>query len=310
MPTNIGLGFESELVGQTLRWRTIGTTPWTTVDSPVTSAKYRLDGGGTYVRLQYIGPWSYAGGNGSVNGLLPVVTGNTTSSANFVSNRNGSGGDWNDQSSAPNIPSQTAFAYVYGDRTFRLENTSVEVSINGGADFSSDLFNRAGPIRDISDAFFIDSSGSRLFYANSASKKFIKVEAASASPVFNVVVDIPASEYFFARSSATAIILDSSVSSSVENTPITVSLVNGILQNAIGVAMAGVTIGPSNAIHTQVTINLGTNTNGKRRQPQGFRLLNGRERDLVATRSRNGEAYTFVFQSTVDGSNSVNLVLN
>lgn len=93
-------------------------------------------------------------------------------------------------------------------------------------------------------------------------------------------------------------------------TAIEISLVNGVVTNTIGVPMGSVTIGAANETHIQVSINLGVNTGGKRRQAQGFRLINGSERDLVSTRTRVGEVYNFVFLKTVDGSNSVNLLLN
>lgn len=93
-------------------------------------------------------------------------------------------------------------------------------------------------------------------------------------------------------------------------TPIQVSLANGAVTSAIGVALGGVTIGATNATHIQVSIDLGTSNAGKRRQAQGFRLINGSERELVSTRTRIGEVYNFVFLKTVDGSNSVNLLLS
>ena len=72
-----------------------------------------------------------------------------------------------------------------------------------------------------------------------------------------------------------------------------------------------VAIGASNGTHIQVSINLGTNNSGKRRQPQGFRLVGGTERVLISTPTRVGEVYNFVFLKTsVEGSTSVNLVLN
>ena len=94
------------------------------------------------------------------------------------------------------------------------------------------------------------------------------------------------------------------------STPVEVFLVNGVVTSAIGVSIGSVTIGASNGTHIQVSINLGTNNAGKRRQSQGFRLIGGSERTLVATPTRVGEVYNFVFLKTVDGSSSVNLVLN
>ena len=93
-------------------------------------------------------------------------------------------------------------------------------------------------------------------------------------------------------------------------TPIQVALLNGVVTSTIGVTAGNVTVGASNATHIQVTIDLGTNNAGKRRQPQGLRVINGSERELVATRTRVGEVYNFVFLKTVDGSNSVILLLN
>ena len=94
-------------------------------------------------------------------------------------------------------------------------------------------------------------------------------------------------------------------------TAIEVALVNGVVTNAIGVPLGSVTIGASNATHIQVSINLGTNNAGKRRQARGFRLIGGAERELAATRTQVGEVYNFVFLKTsVDGSSSVNLLLN
>lgn len=93
-------------------------------------------------------------------------------------------------------------------------------------------------------------------------------------------------------------------------TVVQVSLINGAVTNTIGVALSGVTVGPSNETHIQVSIDLGTNNAGKRRQARGFRLINGVERELIATRTQVGERYNFVFPKTVDGSSSVNLLLN
>ena len=93
-------------------------------------------------------------------------------------------------------------------------------------------------------------------------------------------------------------------------TAIEVAVVSGAVTNAIGVPIGNVTIGASNGTHMQVSINLGTNNSGKRRQAQGFRIVGGSERELIATRTRVGEIYTYVFLTTVDGSSSVNLILN
>ena len=93
-------------------------------------------------------------------------------------------------------------------------------------------------------------------------------------------------------------------------TPIEVSVVSGSVTSATGVPIGNVTIGASNGTHIQVSINLGTNNSGKRRQAQGFRIVGGSERELIATRTRVGEVYTYVFLKTVDGSSSVNLILN
>ena len=89
-----------------------------------------------------------------------------------------------------------------------------------------------------------------------------------------------------------------------------VALINGVVTSAIGVSLGSITIGASNANHVQISIDLGTNNAGKRRQAQGFRIISGSERELIATRTRVGEVYNFVFLKTVDGSNSVKLVLN
>lgn len=97
----------------------------------------------------------------------------------------------------------------------------------------------------------------------------------------------------------------------LSTTPVQVSIVNGLITNILGIPPSSVTIGPSNATHIQVFIDLGTNTPGKRRRSQGFRLMsNGIERPLIATERRVGEIYSFVFLKTSDESNSVNLVLN
>lgn len=145
MATNIGLGYEAQLVDQVLQWRTIGATTWTTVDSPVTAAKYRLDGGGTYVRLHYIGAWS--------GSAIPIAgaTGNTTSSANFVANRSGSGGDWNDQSALPNMPSTSnAYSQLFHGNYFFLRSHFLHTTGSLG-DF--DVF------PGIVDAFLYEPSG-------------------------------------------------------------------------------------------------------------------------------------------------------
>lgn len=92
-------------------------------------------------------------------------------------------------------------------------------------------------------------------------------------------------------------------------TAIEVYLTNGAVTSTIGVPMGSVTIGAVNATHIQVSINLGINTGGKRRQAQGFRIISGSERELIATRTRVGEVYNFVFLKTVDGSSSVTLLL-
>ena len=91
---------------------------------------------------------------------------------------------------------------------------------------------------------------------------------------------------------------------------IEVSIVNGVATNAIGVLMSGVTIDSSDPIHTKVTVDLGTTTNGKRRNMQCFRIFaNGYERNIGASMNRLGEAYIFTFLKITEGSNSVNLVL-
>ena len=94
-------------------------------------------------------------------------------------------------------------------------------------------------------------------------------------------------------------------------TAIEVSLVDGAVTSAIGVPMGNITIGATNATHIQVSINLGTNNAGKRRQARGFRVIGGSERELIATRTQVGEIYNFVFLKTsVEGSTSVNLLLS
>lgn len=243
MTTNIGLGYEAQLVGQVLQRRLIGATSWSFVDYPVTAAKYRLDGGGTYVRLQYIGDWSYTGGIGPSGGSL--ATPGTAISPSFVASRTTQvATDWTSQSAAPNIP--------------------VEPGL--GATFE-------GPL-------------------NLTGNQIVNVAASTTS---------------------TGAINQQQLTDTIAavQTPIEVAIVNGAVTNAIGVLLSNVTIDASNATHTQVTINLGTTTNGKRRKTQGFRLINGVERDLIRTDTRFGEAYTFVFLKTSsDGSSSVNLLLN
>ena len=234
MPTTIGLGYEAQIVGQVLQRRLIGDTSWSFVDYPVTAAKYRLDGGGTYVRLHYIGPWS-----GS-----PIGSSGNTTSPNFVATRNGSAADWNnDAASSPSIPSEPGLGSTF-----------------------------EGPV-------------------NLTGNQIINV-APSTTPT-GAINQLQLTDAI-----------------AISQAPIEVSIINGVVTNAIGVLLSGVTIDASNAIHTQVTINLGTTTLGKRRQPQGFRLINGAERPLIRTETRAGEAYTFVFSKTFDGSSSVNLLLN
>ena len=243
MTTNIGLGYEAQLVGQVLQRRLIGATSWSFVDYPVTAAKYRLDGGGTYVRLQYIGDWSYVGGTGPSGGALAGP--GTAISPSFVAIRGGSASDWTSQSATPNIPSEPGL----------------------GATFE-------GPL-------------------NLTGNQIVNVAAATTS---------------------TGAINQQQLTDAIAavQTPIEVAIVNGAVTNAIGVLMSAVTIDASNATHTQVTINLGTTTNGKRRKTQGFRLMsNNSERELTRTENRTGEAYTFVFLKTSsDGFSSVNLLLN
>lgn len=235
MATNIGLGYEAQLVGQVLQRRLIGAASWSFVDYPVTAAKYRLDGGGAYVRLHYIGPWS---------GNPLTSSGNTTSTASFVANRTGSVTDWNtDAASSPSIPSEPGLGAIF-----------------------------EGPIN------------------------------LTGNQIINVAASTTATGAINQQQLTDAI--------AVAQAPIEVTIVNGAITNAVGVLMSAVTIDASNVTHTQVTINLGTTTNGKRRKTQGFRLINGVERDLVRTDTRVGEAYTFVFLKTVDGSSSVNLLLN
>gem|GEM_PF-3783003 len=106
MATNIGLGYEAQLVNQVLQWRLVGGSTWTTVDSPVNAAKYRLDSAGTIVRLQYIGDWSYVGGTGPSGGALAGP--GTAISPSFAATRGGSATDWTNQSAAPNLPAETA----------------------------------------------------------------------------------------------------------------------------------------------------------------------------------------------------------
>jgi hypothetical protein len=88
MATNIGLGYEAQLVNNVLQVRSIGATSWQTIDTEVAAAKYRMDGGGSYVRIHYTGTnWGHPTFNNT-------NTGNTTSQANFVANRSGSATDW------------------------------------------------------------------------------------------------------------------------------------------------------------------------------------------------------------------------
>lgn len=83
-----------------------------------------------------------------------------------------------------------------------------------------------------------------------------------------------------------------------------------MMTNAIGVAASNVTVGPSNDTHLQVAIDLGTATNGKRREFQGLRIVSGFEKELIVNQTRVGEVYMFVFLKTVEGSSSVTLLLN
>ena len=108
MVTSIGLGYEAQLVDQVLQWRIAGTTTWSVVDSPVTAAKFRLDGGGTYVRLQYIGDWAYVGGTGPTGGSLG--SSGTAISPSFTVSRSGSATDWITQLSTADIPAETTAA--------------------------------------------------------------------------------------------------------------------------------------------------------------------------------------------------------
>ena len=249
MATNIGLGYTAQLVNGVLQWRVVGATTWTTIDSPVTEAKFRLDSGGTIVRLRYVGPWSYVGGTGPSGGAL--ATPGTAISPSFVASRNTqSANDWTSQSSAPNVPAESA------------ATTSAATYFEGTVDLTSHQIINVAP-------------------STSATGVVIQQQLTDAIAIVQSA-----------------------------GTPIEVAIVNNVVTNAIGVLMSGVTIDASNAMHTQVTINLGTTTNGKRRKTQGFRLINGVERDLIRTDTRVGEAYTSVFLKTVDGSSSVTLVLN
>ena len=108
MVTSVGLGYEAQLVDQVLQWRTAGSTAWTTVDTPVTAAKYRLDGGGTYVRLQYIGDWSYNGGAGPAGGVFTAPA--AAISPTFTATRGGSNTDWTSQLTAADITAETTTA--------------------------------------------------------------------------------------------------------------------------------------------------------------------------------------------------------
>jgi len=319
MATNIGLGYEAQLVDQVLQWRTIGATTWTTVDSPVAAAKYRLDGGGTYVRLHYIGTWS--------GSAFPITgaTGNTTSSANFVANRSGSGGDWNDQSALPNMPSTSnASSQLFHGNYFFLRSHLLHTTGSLG-DF--DVF------PGIVDAFLYEPSGATgtgYVYgyngsaflrtgvgiwttetitiaayntARSASGTAILDGSAGAPPTPAVI--IPSLAFNPATTSPSAIGTTAAI-------PIEVNIINGVITSAIGVLIANVTIDASNGIHSQITIDLGTTTIGKRRKMQGFRVMsNGSERPLfLLSENRNGEAYSVVYMKTVDSSSTVNLILN
>jgi len=105
MVTTVGLGYEAQLVDQVLQWRVAGNTAWNTVDTPVTAAKYRFDGGGTYVRLQYIGDWSYNGGAGPTGGVFTAPA--TAISPTFTATRGGSDTDWTNQLTAADLPAET-----------------------------------------------------------------------------------------------------------------------------------------------------------------------------------------------------------
>ena len=133
---------------------------------------------------------------------------------------------------------------------------------------------------------------------------------------FSVHVRFPSTTYAASTSTAyhTAggVPIDVRQPINLATTPIQVSVVNGVIINTIGIPPSSATIGPSNATHMQVLIDLGTNTAGKRRRSQGFRVMsNGSERPLLLTERRVGEVYSFVFPETsVEGSTSVNLILN
>lgn len=132
---------------------------------------------------------------------------------------------------------------------------------------------------------------------------------------FSVEVRFPTTTYTASTSTAyhTAggIAIEVRQPINLATTPIQVSVVNGSITNTLGIPLSSVTIGPSNGTHIHVSINLGTNTVGKRRRSQSFRLVNGTEKPLLATERRVNELYSFVFLKTSEeGSTSVNLLLN
>ena len=113
------------------------------------------------------------------------------------------------------------------------------------------------------------------------------------------------------RSMSEISIVSAAIAALIQSTTaVEVSLFNGVVTNSIGVPLSSVTVGATNATHLQVSIDLGTSNAGKRRQARGFRVISGSERELTATRTQIGEVYNFVFLKTVDGSSSVNLLLN
>lgn len=497
MAVNIGLGYEAQLVGQVLQQRLIGAASWTTVDSPVTAAKYRLDSGGTIVRLHYIGPWSMSGAT------VIGPTGNTTSAANFVANRSGSADAWNiEAASSPGIipmPSLTfnpivsisppatfavldpnalvndggtkigairlalgagagalgiqvgaatslVFSGTIGTITYLYEGTKRLLSLTDntggqtatGADFtqvlrmvaydrtavsegssqtvcvslgiplystetghyyefngaltdwpaakisaeSKNFFGLAGYLANVTSALkngvLLDRfAGSGWVGGSSAETSGVgRIWRWAGGPEINAIFwngntggSAPVGQYANwntgepnnegqeasttnvepyvrvtgsllrwndvggsqsgayieystlsgigddgltgTRELFTITIQSPTIAALTQSiTPIQVSIVNGAVTDVAGVALPGITIGPGNLMHLQVSIDLGTSNSGKRRQPQGFRIVGGSERELISTRSRVGEVYTFVFLKTVDGSSSVNLVLN
>ena len=194
--------------------------------------------------------------------------------------------------------------------SFRYNSLDYEVSIIGGVlntrGLGSNVWNPHSQMVTIVSATYIPP---RIIGINAAGA--YKTTSIDSLSTFATVTSADYFGTFAGNTGVVPIPLDEELTPILVFPPISVSIVNAAVTTTIGVSSASVAIDNSDPRHMQVTINLGTTTNGKRRNPQCFRVFTGGyERSIEPSMNRNGEAYIFTILKTTEGTSSINLVLN